>query len=824
MPGLGRADFLRGGVHLAVLSALAVAQPVLDVLGKNPAFFAVRGSTGTQIVLFTLALTLGLPAVLVLVELTARALEPRLARALHLLFVAALAALFALFAVTETEALGDGAAVAAAAAFGALAAAIYAAASAARMFLTVLAPDPLVFAALFLFNSPVSELVFAEEPEARAAAPVTSRTPVVLIVYDELSTVSLMDRRQRVDAARFPNFASLAADSTWYRSATTAYWLSEVAVPSILSGLDPVPGRLPVASAYPNNLFTLLGRSYRMRVVETLTRLCPRSLCRATQSAQTQAVPNTVRSFASDVGTVYLHLLLPEPYDDRLPPIDDAWGNFGQDAAAEEELQRRAEGDLEPCGRNTCQFRDLIDRDTRPTLYFVHSLLPHVPYVYLPSGRRYAVDARPLRGIDNGRWLESWPMLQGQQRYLLQLGYTDRALGTVLRRLRDTGVYDRALVIVTADHGVGFRVGDQRRLPTPGNLDEIAFVPLFVKLPGQSAARIDDAPARNVDVLPTVARVLELPLRWRTHGRPLVGRRPSGDATVTVLKQDGTRVSAPLSRLLAQRSRALESRIAAFGTGALDNVFRVGPNRELVGRGVSSLTVVPARTTRIELDGRTLLDSVDRASGFVPTFLEGRLLPVGSRSDLAVALNGRVAAVTRTFDQHGQTRFSAMVPEDALRNGRNDVEVFVVDRSGGETRLVRLRGSDVRFSLVGNGTAIRVGSRTVPVRAGSLRGVVRARRGATGWTLSGWAAERRTNRRVDTIVVFVGDRAVYSGRAENLKPHAVLGQPELGRTGFEFELPPSLLPAPGEGRVRVFALRDGTAAELRPNAAFPWRR
>ena len=73
---------------------------------------------------------------------------------------------------------------------------------------------------------------------------------------------------------------------------------------------------------------------------------------------------------------------------------------------------------------------------------------------------------------------------------------------------------------------------------------------------------------------------------------------------------------------------------------------------------------------------------------------------------------------------------------------------------------------------------------------------------------SGSAALRGTTKRVDTLVVFVGDRAVYVGRAENLKPHAILGEQELGKTGFEFELPPSLLPAPESGkRVRVFALR-----------------
>ena len=821
-PARSRRDIVIGGVHLAVLSALALAQPVLDILGKNPAFFAVRGSTGTQIVLFAVAITLGLPALLLLVELLVHAVSPRLAYALHLVFVAALAGLLALLVLTKTGALTDVAAIVVATALGVLAAAAYRAAPPARTFLTVLAPVPVLLLALFLFNSPVSDLVFQDEQVARAAAPVTSRTPVVLIVYDEFNSTTLMDRRQRIDAVRFPNFAELAGDSTWYRNATTTYWLTEVAVPSVLSGLDPDPGKLPVASKYPNSIFTLLGRSYRMRTIETLTRICPASICGEKHEAEAQAVPNTARSFATDVGTVYLHLVLPEPYVDRLPQIDDAWGNFGRDAGAEEAVQRSATGEIEPCGRNTCRFADLIDDDTRPTLYLSHTLLPHVPYVYLPSGRRYAVDARLLRGLDNGHWLEPWPAVQGHQRYLLQTGYTDRSLGVILRRLRETGVYDRALVIVTADHGVGFR--DQRRLPTPQNLDEIAFVPLFVKLPGQSAGRIDDGLARNIDVVPTVARVLGLTLPWRADGRTLVGRRLARDGTITVLKQDRSRVSAQLSTLRARRSRALAEQISTFGTGSLERAYRIGPHKELLGRELSSLTVLPARTTRVELDGRTLLDSVDRASGFVPTFLEGRLLPAGARTDLAVALNGKVAASRRrsTSTARRASRPSCRKPRCGTaamrsRSSRSSRRAGRFGSSGSE-------GSDVSFSLQNGGKAIRIGARTIPVRAGALRGVARAKREQTGWVFSGWAAQRNANRRVDTLVVFVGDRAAYVGRAENLKPHAILGQPELGKTGFEFELPPSLLPAPGGGQsVRVFALHGHAASELRYDAAFPWR-
>jgi len=462
---------LRNGIHLAVLSALGVAQPVLDILGKNPAFFVVRGSSDTEIVLFALALTFGPALILVAIEALVGLLSRQVAAALHLVFVGALSALLALYIVTRLGLLDGPVAIAAALIAGAAAAFVYGRTPTARFVLTVLAPAPFLLVALFLFSSPVSKLVRADTPPVRAAS-VDARTPVVLIAFDELNTTSLMDAREEIDAERFPNFAALARGSTWYRDATTVYWLSEVAQPSILSGLLPDPKKLPIASEYPNNLFTMLGGSYRVVALESLTRLCPPALCREVAAAQNQVVPGEAGSLASDTGIVYLHLVLPDRYVRRVPAIDDSWGNFGRGEPEEEETAQRAQGGkVDACARSICRFTELLSTGGKPTLYFLDSLLPHVPYVYLPSGRRYAVDARLLRGIDNGRWLEDWPALQAQQRYLLQLGYTDAALGLVLRRLRETGLYDRALVIVTADHGVGFRLGDQRRLPTPTNLD-----------------------------------------------------------------------------------------------------------------------------------------------------------------------------------------------------------------------------------------------------------------------------------------------------------------------------------------------------------------
>jgi hypothetical protein len=819
-PSRGR-EALTNGAHLAVLSALALAQPIFDILGRNPTFFAARGSTSSEIVLFALALVLLPPLVLALVELAVSFVSTPAARLLHLVFVAGLGAMLVLSVVTQAELVSGAAALATAGGLGVLLAVGYAQTTFVRSLVGVLVPVPLLFLALFLFQSDVKKLVFVDTPEVRAAT-VQTRTPVVIITFDEFNTTSLMNARGVIDEGRFPNFGRLARNATWYRNATTTFWLSEGAVPAMLTGNTPKPGQLPILADHPRNLFTLLAGTYRLRVVETLTSLCPPRECGETQVEAPQDAPAEANALASDVGIVYLHVVLPDPYVEHVPPIDTSWGNFGRsEEERREEVQRTSTGAIAPCARGICDFAKLISNDERPTLYFLDTLLPHVPYVFLPSGRRYAIDARVIRGMNNGLWLGAWPALQAQQRYLLQVVHTDRALGHLLNRLQKTGVYDRALVIVTADHGVSFKAGDQRRLPTATNLDDIGFVPLFVKLPRQKSGRIDDSFVQTTSILPTVARVLRVRLRWRVAGKPLTGRLPR-DGVVTVYKQNNVAVRAPLSAVRELRSRTLAHQVANFGSGNIVSLYRIGPRRDLVGRKTAALPVRSASGARVELDGASLYEAVDRASGFLPSFIEGRATGLSQRQPLAIAVNGTIAATTETFEFHGQMRFAAFVAERALRRGRNTVEVFAV--RGGV--LEQLRGTMIRLTLRADDRAIRrANGRQVAVRPGALRGTVAVERRATGYEFSGSVSPPGKPQRVDTLVVFVGARSVFVGRHDDLRPQSILGQRDLGKSGFTFELPPGLLPEPGgERTVRVFAIRDGIASELRYAAAYPWSR
>src|SRR5204863_2035958 len=59
---------------------------------------------------------------------------------------------------------------------------------------------------------------------ALMAAPAQARprrVPVVVIVFDEFPTTGLIGWQGRIDRVRYPNFAALAGDATWFPHATT---------------------------------------------------------------------------------------------------------------------------------------------------------------------------------------------------------------------------------------------------------------------------------------------------------------------------------------------------------------------------------------------------------------------------------------------------------------------------------------------------------------------------------------------------------------------------------------------------------------------------
>ena len=824
----GRTLALRG-LHLLVLSAFGVAQPLFDLLGDTPEFFVVRGSTTADIVAFALAVVLGPPALLLLIEALVGLAHPRAGDITHVVFVGLLAAILALQALKRLESLPANVAVAGAVLLGALLALLYARREGVQSVLTVLGPAPVLFLALFLVNSPLEKLSLESDAAAGPSPTVAADTPIVMLVFDELPVASLLDERRRVDAARLPSFAALARDSTFFRNATTVHEHTTEAVPAILSGRNPPRGAVPLLSDHPDNLFTFLGESYAMNVLEPVTQLCPTDLCPRFRDS----FGGRMASLGKDLGWVYLHVLLPKEHTRELPSVTETWLDFGgeheDEHAAATPLAVRDAGDVDrTVGRELwrdqrAQFEAYvasIGRTDKPGLFFFHTMLPHSPWRFLPSGRQYG-ESLGIEGLADDRWGEDeWLVFQGWQRHLLQVGFTDLLVGRLLARLRAEGIYDRAVIVAVADHGVSFRPGDRRRGVTPTNVHDIATVPLFVKLPGQREGRVVDRHVRTIDIAPTIAEAIGSELPYEAHGRSLFDAE-NHVREVSVEQRAGKTVTAEAAEVARRRDETVAELARLFGSGRDADLFAIGPNAELLGGEVASLAAEPAGDLTASVDGAALLAAVDLGSALSPSHLTGRLDGDGAEAgiDLAIAVNGRVAALARSFSSAGDVRFSAFAPETAFHDGANEVEVFAVRGD----RLERLGGTGESsgYGLVDDGSALGTPAGRVAVAPGLEGAVEDWYLEAESVRFGGWAGDVETRRPATTVLVFAGTDLLYSGTPSVGRADLGDRYPGLGRSGFVVELPRERI---GESRVglRFFALQGERATELPVPDDFPW--
>ncbi len=128
----------------------------------------------------------------------------------------------------------------------------------------------------------------------------------------------------------------------------------------------------------------------------------------------------------------------------------------------------------------------------------------------------------------------------------------DRTLGELFDELRDRGLYDPSLIVVTSDHGEEFR--EHGRLLHSQTYEESVRVPLLIKLPGSARAgeRIGGL-ADLADLPPTLLAALGLPRPAQVQGHDLLaihraGERGGGDEGV-----EGRRLALGQDKLVRSR-------------------------------------------------------------------------------------------------------------------------------------------------------------------------------------------------------------------------------------------------------------------------------
>ena len=168
----------------------------------------------------------------------------------------------------------------------------------------------------------------------------------------------------------------------------------------------------------------------------------------------------------------------------------------------------------------------LMKRPETPFFLFLNYMEPHYPNCApLPYHGRFEPEAsfydQPLFSSLGGR-LE----LTADERrdtialYDEEIAYVDNQIGVLLQRLRELGVYDQTLIIVTSDHGEFFGEHGLWDHGT-GPYEAVHRVPLIVKYPDRSIQGVEKDWVETVDIFPTVLDVVGIALPEETQGQPL---------------------------------------------------------------------------------------------------------------------------------------------------------------------------------------------------------------------------------------------------------------------------------------------------------------
>jgi len=680
---------LRAALVVVGLAGIAIVEPLLRLFGDNPTFFVASDLTKPEIVVFALLVALVPTLVPGLLEAGACAIGERTGRMVLQALVLLLGTALALTVLRRTGVSNDWVVTALALAVGGLILAATQTVPAFAKGLRVLAAAPVLFLAVFFLGSPTGRLLSAGEASAAEGVAVDNPAPIVVLHLDELPLASLLRADGSINEVRFPNFARLAAGSTWYRNASVAAPFTERSVPATITGQNPEGSQLPTSSDHPRNLFTLLGSTYEERVLETITQLCPDSVC--DDAAPAGGFSGRVGGAMTDAGVVLGHEVLPRGVADGLPAVDGRWADFadaGNDRPAGGGSSAGA-----PDGRALLDSR-IEDLDTAigrlddmgpGTLWFAHVLLPHLPWIMAPDGQYPTGGPNGQGAPEDGVWQGPVQVHQGLQRHLLQLAYLDQELGRIIDSLEQQGAWDDAFVAVLADHGVAFTEGQHHREPSPETENEIYRVPLFIKLPGQESGVTSDANVSNIDLLPTLVDALGVQTTWQFDGVSLAHgdvERPDGVAHEGMPDPPGTLGNpASFDEVVAIAARNQE--IFRYGDG-LPGLYQVGSYGALVGQGADTVPVTGDHTGGWQMwpDLRHLDPNVSLR----PHVVDGQFsletaTPIGQEA--LIVVNGMVVGLAEVYEQ-GETgyHFTAVIRNDSLSDtGVNDVSLLLATGS-----------------------------------------------------------------------------------------------------------------------------------------------
>jgi len=146
-----------------------------------------------------------------------------------------------------------------------------------------------------------------------------------------------------------------------------------------------------------------------------------------------------------------------------------------------------------------------LEESELPTFLFLQLMDVHSPYVPPdPYGPRFGATPEGSEGSPRHRNRFGWR--PSEEAYLAEIRFLDAKIGRLRRALEARGLLDRAVVVLTSDHGENLLDHEPNFSHGATLYDSTVRILAAVRAPGRvRGGGLDPRPFENVDVLPTLA-------------------------------------------------------------------------------------------------------------------------------------------------------------------------------------------------------------------------------------------------------------------------------------------------------------------------------
>ena len=665
------------------LSTIAIAQPILDLYGKNTTVFSAAKMTSLEVSVFVLMVLLVPALVATAIDATSKAFGPRVNESVRLWQIAAFSFLVGLAIAriaqwkgnTVPIAVGLVLAIAVPISFDRFKSVREWSRWLSALGIAVLATAVIQLQPVILGTSgPKSDAVIGR-----------ADVSVLQIVFDEFPLYALLDSNGEINAERFPGFAQLAQESTWFRNSVAESNFTHQAVPAILASQVPTQDGGPFLQQYPKNIFTLFGGKTAVDGIEPVTSLCPHSVCHSEVASSFGFDVGRYVKFVRDAGYVYGHRVLPPIARTRIPSIEGTWGGFGAVANKfKEQFDSGAFSQVDAISDGV----DAFVNDSSQRVEVVHALVPHAPWRLTPDHR-----VAPLSSSISTQNPDNEDVVRDTyQTFLVQVGAADNAISELIETLKQKGRWDNTLLVVTADHGISFMPTLPQRhtdFSDMGQSNDVYRIPTFIKFPKQSEGKISDCAISNLDILPTIIDATETETAWEFAGQSVANECPTGRKRTVVSATGETAVLSEGFEVVKERSDYYDSVVAR--EGSLRRVAGVGLSASLVGQALPAVANSTTVTSWSVTQKKMFTNVSTKKGARVPSLITGNIQlakPLDVGTEGVVAIDGIAAGVIGELSgARDVVSYTAILDYGLLTEGAHTVELYVRLPDGGLERV-----------------------------------------------------------------------------------------------------------------------------------------